>query len=129
MPEKQSQIKIEVPQAKLIPNGALRSSNRIGSLSALTVIRAEIGGEAMSALKSPAFKSPMINLYSRDLPRATMFYSELGFVETFRTPASGEPVHIELTPTFSKASCAPHGLPIPTATPSRSFSRRVGSLY
>lgn len=24
------------------------------------------------------------------------FYSELGFVETFRTPASGEPVHIEL---------------------------------
>jgi predicted enzyme related to lactoylglutathione lyase len=25
------------------------------------------------------------------------FYSELGFVETFRTPASGEPVHVELT--------------------------------
>ncbi|HXW57570.1 MAG TPA: VOC family protein [Candidatus Cybelea sp.] len=39
----------------------------------------------------------MINLYSRDLPRAAAFYSELGFVETFRTPASGEPVHIELT--------------------------------
>ncbi len=42
------------------------------------------------------FKSPMINLYSRDLPRSMSFYSELGFVETFRTPASGEPVHIEL---------------------------------
>ena len=39
----------------------------------------------------------MINLYARDLPRAAAFYSELGFVEAFRTPASGEPVHIELT--------------------------------
>jgi catechol 2,3-dioxygenase-like lactoylglutathione lyase family enzyme len=38
----------------------------------------------------------MINLYSRDLLRSVAFYSELGFVETFRTPASGEPVHIEL---------------------------------
>jgi predicted enzyme related to lactoylglutathione lyase len=38
----------------------------------------------------------MINLYSRDLPRAMAFYAELGFVETFRTPASGEPVHVQL---------------------------------
>ena len=38
----------------------------------------------------------MINLYSRDLPRAVAFYSGLGFVETFRTPASGETVHVEL---------------------------------
>src|SRR5216684_1417342 len=42
------------------------------------------------------FRAPMINLYSRDLPRAVAFYSEMGFVETFRTPASGEPVHVEL---------------------------------
>jgi len=42
------------------------------------------------------FRTPMINLYSRDLPRAVAFYSELGFVETFRTPASGEPSHVEL---------------------------------
>ena len=42
-------------------------------------------------------KSPMINLYSRDLSRAVAFYSQLGFVETFRTPESGKPVHIELT--------------------------------
>src|SRR5262249_46225299 len=42
------------------------------------------------------FKSPMINLYSRDLPRAVAFYSELGFIETFRTPTSGEPTHIQL---------------------------------
>jgi hypothetical protein len=38
----------------------------------------------------------MINLYSRDLPRAAAFYSALGFVETFRTPAAGEPVRVEL---------------------------------
>ncbi len=38
----------------------------------------------------------MINLYSRDLSRAAAFYLELGFVETFRTPESGEPAHIEL---------------------------------
>jgi catechol 2,3-dioxygenase-like lactoylglutathione lyase family enzyme len=38
----------------------------------------------------------MINLYSRDLPRAVAFYLGLGFVETFRTPASGEMVHVEL---------------------------------
>ena len=44
----------------------------------------------------PTFKAPLINLYSRDLPRAVAFYSQLGFVETFRTPASGEPSHIQL---------------------------------
>ena len=42
------------------------------------------------------FKAPMINLYCRDLPRAAAFYSELGFVETFRTPKAGDPVHMEL---------------------------------
>jgi predicted enzyme related to lactoylglutathione lyase len=44
----------------------------------------------------PTFKSPMINLYSRDLPRAVAFYSQLGFVETFRAPASGTPTHVQL---------------------------------
>src|ERR1700722_19045784 len=38
----------------------------------------------------------MINLYSRALSRAAAFYSQLGFVETFRTPESGELVHIAL---------------------------------
>jgi catechol 2,3-dioxygenase-like lactoylglutathione lyase family enzyme len=42
------------------------------------------------------FSAPLINLYSRDLPRAVAFYSELGFVESFRTPALGEPSHIQL---------------------------------
>jgi predicted enzyme related to lactoylglutathione lyase len=44
----------------------------------------------------PIFKSPLINLYSRDLPRVVAFYAELGFVETFRTPASGDPTHVQL---------------------------------
>jgi len=44
----------------------------------------------------PSFKSPQINLYSRDLARALAFYAELGFVETFRTPKSGAPEHVEL---------------------------------
>ena len=44
----------------------------------------------------PGFSSPMINLYSRDLARSAAFYAGLGFVETFRTPQIGEPVHIEL---------------------------------
>ena len=44
----------------------------------------------------PTFRAPLINLYSRDLPRAVSFYSELGFIETFRTPASGQPSHIQL---------------------------------
>ena len=44
----------------------------------------------------PIFKDPLINLYSRDLSRAVAFYSQLGFVETFRTPGSGEPSHVQL---------------------------------
>jgi hypothetical protein len=42
-----------------------------------------------------SFKSPSINLYSKDLSRAALFYAELGFVEPFRTPASGEPAHVQ----------------------------------
>ncbi len=42
------------------------------------------------------FKAPMINLYARDLPRTVAFYTQLGFMESFRTPASGPPVHVEL---------------------------------
>jgi catechol 2,3-dioxygenase-like lactoylglutathione lyase family enzyme len=45
----------------------------------------------------PTFSAPMINLYSRDLARSVAFYSGLGFVESFRTPTTGEPIHVELT--------------------------------
>ena len=39
----------------------------------------------------------MINLYSHDLAEAVAFYETFGFVETFRAPPSGTPVHVELT--------------------------------
>jgi catechol 2,3-dioxygenase-like lactoylglutathione lyase family enzyme len=52
---------------------------------------------AGEARRAPTFSSPMINLYSNDLPRAVAFYQQLGFVETFRTPTQGAPAHIELT--------------------------------
>jgi hypothetical protein len=38
----------------------------------------------------------MMNLYSRNLSRAVEFYSKIGFIETFRTPAAADPVHVEL---------------------------------
>lgn len=44
----------------------------------------------------PSFGTPQINLYSRDLTRAAGFYARLGFNETFRTPPTGAPSHIEL---------------------------------
>jgi catechol 2,3-dioxygenase-like lactoylglutathione lyase family enzyme len=44
----------------------------------------------------PTFSAPLINIYSHDLPRTVAIYSQLGFVETFRTPASGDPTHIQL---------------------------------
>ena len=43
-----------------------------------------------------SFRSPLINLYSRDLSKALTFYKKLGFVEVFRTPDVGDPVHIEV---------------------------------
>lgn len=42
------------------------------------------------------FRTPMINLYTRDIARALAFYRGLGFVETFRTPQDGDPDHVEL---------------------------------
>jgi catechol 2,3-dioxygenase-like lactoylglutathione lyase family enzyme len=42
------------------------------------------------------FSAPMINLYSRDLAKTQAFYERLGFTESFRTPATGAPIHVEL---------------------------------
>lgn len=50
-----------------------------------------------SAAALPRFHTPQVNLYSRDLPRAVLFYRQFGFVETFRTPEKGPIEHIELT--------------------------------
>ena len=43
-----------------------------------------------------AFREPQVILFSADLPRAAAFYESLGFTETFRVPAEGEPIHVDL---------------------------------
>ena len=43
------------------------------------------------------FSSPMVNIYTRDLPAALTFYAGLlGFEETFRAPSAEAPDHVEL---------------------------------
>ena len=43
------------------------------------------------------FRDPLINIYVQDVERVARFYAlRLGFRETFRTPPSGVPDHIEL---------------------------------
>ena len=43
------------------------------------------------------FRDPQVNLYVDDVEEAVAFYHNLfGFVETFRTPKIGEPIHVEL---------------------------------
>src|SRR5215218_7687835 len=42
------------------------------------------------------FRTPMINLYTQDIQKSLTFYLGLGFVETFRTPKEGLPVHVEV---------------------------------
>ena len=41
------------------------------------------------------FRTPMINLYSRNLGATLAFYESVGFRETFRTPETGDPIHVE----------------------------------
>jgi predicted enzyme related to lactoylglutathione lyase len=43
------------------------------------------------------FQDPSINILSRDVDRLTNFYERLGFKESFRTPKSGAPTHVEVT--------------------------------
>ncbi len=42
----------------------------------------------------PMFRDPQV-IFSEDLPRAVAFYASLGFAETFRVPAEGEPIHVD----------------------------------
>lgn len=42
------------------------------------------------------FRSPQIVLLCSELPATAAFYSALGFVEVFRTPAEGDPIHVDL---------------------------------
>jgi catechol 2,3-dioxygenase-like lactoylglutathione lyase family enzyme len=43
------------------------------------------------------FRDPQVNFYVQDVETSVQFYRELfGFKETFRTPESGPPDHVEL---------------------------------
>jgi catechol 2,3-dioxygenase-like lactoylglutathione lyase family enzyme len=42
------------------------------------------------------FKTPQIVLFSRNIERASEFYKAAGFVEAFRTPTEGPPIHVDL---------------------------------
>lgn len=43
------------------------------------------------------FRDPQVNTYVRDVEATVRFYTEsLGFAETFRTPETGRPVHVEV---------------------------------
>lgn len=43
-----------------------------------------------------AFRNPQVVLFSPDVERAAGFYRGLGFVEAFRTPSTGTPIHVDL---------------------------------
>jgi len=68
-----------------------------------------------------AFRTPQVILFSEDVERAAAFYSGLGFVETFRVPTEGDPIHVDLELDGSKIGFASvdsvrddHGLdPVP----------------
>jgi catechol 2,3-dioxygenase-like lactoylglutathione lyase family enzyme len=43
------------------------------------------------------FRDPQINLYVKGVESSVSFYKNLfGFLETFRTPKNGTPIHVEL---------------------------------
>ena len=42
------------------------------------------------------FREPQDVLFSTDVTRSAAFYASLGFEEVFRTPATGEPIHVDL---------------------------------
>ncbi len=76
---------------------------------------------------TPKFVDPAINYYVDDVETAVRFYIEhFGFVETFRTPQQGKPMHVEVTlgsfilGLASKESAqSMHGLPLgPGGSPS-----------
>lgn len=42
------------------------------------------------------FRDPQVVLFSDQLRRVAEFYELLGFTETFRVPAEGDPIHVDL---------------------------------
>jgi catechol 2,3-dioxygenase-like lactoylglutathione lyase family enzyme len=72
------------------------------------------------------FSTPQVNVYSEDVVRSVEFYRSLGFVETFRTPREGTPIHVELELDGFKvgiaavtSAVADHGLDLDLSKPGR----------
>jgi catechol 2,3-dioxygenase-like lactoylglutathione lyase family enzyme len=42
------------------------------------------------------FRTPQCVLFASDIERTAGFYREIGFVEKFRTPTTGVPIHVDL---------------------------------
>lgn len=42
------------------------------------------------------FHEPQVILFSEDVARSAAFYTGLGFVEIFRVPEDGTPIHVDL---------------------------------
>ena len=42
------------------------------------------------------FREPQVVLFSTDVTRSAAFYASLGFEEVFRTPVTGEAIHVDL---------------------------------
>lgn len=43
------------------------------------------------------FYNPQINFYVEEVEKVAVFYQSLGFLEVFRTPEEGIPIHVELS--------------------------------
>jgi catechol 2,3-dioxygenase-like lactoylglutathione lyase family enzyme len=72
------------------------------------------------------FFTPQVNIFSEDVDRSVVFYSGLGFEETFRTPHEGAPLHVELVLDGLKvgiaavtSAVADHGLDVDLSLPGR----------
>lgn len=87
------------------------------------------------------FREPMVNFYVRDVEASVRFYTELfGFKETFRTPQTGTPDHVEvrlgdflLGLASIDAAQQMHGLPAAAGGPPRAevcvWTDDVDSVY
>ena len=50
----------------------------------------------MVGIVADVFRNPQIVLFSRDVERLAAFYEGLGFVERFRVPSTGVPIHVDV---------------------------------
>jgi catechol 2,3-dioxygenase-like lactoylglutathione lyase family enzyme len=52
--------------------------------------------DVIMTVPTALFTAPEVILFSADVARASAFYQRLGFVETFRVPRDGIPIHVDV---------------------------------